>query len=152
MEWSPEADCAACHSTEQSSYDDAACLASFHKQQACASCHADDQALSNAHVGKTSADKAPKRLKKTEVSDELCLSCHFGTKEELVAATQDVVVTDENGTSRNPHDGGDIAEHESIECSSCHSMHSDEPVSEQAYDTCISCHHAGVFECYTCHE
>lgn len=150
--WSPQADCSVCHATEQASYGNAACLASSHQQEACISCHSDEQALADVHADKTSADKAPKKLKKTEVSDEQCLSCHYGSREGLVAATPDAMVVDDNGTSRNPHDAGGVTEHEGVQCSSCHDMHSEEPLAEQALNTCLGCHHAGVFECYTCHE
>lgn len=152
VEWSPSADCSTCHSNEQESYDNSSCLASSHKNESCSSCHADEQALASAHEGKTSSDKDPSKLKATEVSDDQCLSCHYGTKEALINATQTVVVTDENGTSCNPHDPGDSVEHQTLNCANCHSMHSEESITEQALNTCIGCHHANVFECNTCHE
>ena len=43
--------------------------------------------------GKTASDTMPKKLKKTEVPDDACLSCHYGAREELVAATVDVAVS-----------------------------------------------------------
>ena len=72
---------------------DAACVASTHEGQACISCHADASGLATAHEGKTASDTMPKKLKKTEVPDDACLSCHYGAREELVAATVDVAVS-----------------------------------------------------------
>ena len=151
-EWSPDADCAACHAREQESYEDSACLASLHADVACGQCHDDSSALATAHEGSSSSDKAPARLKVTEVSDAACLSCHYETKEALAEATPDVVVADSQGNGRNPHALDGVADHEGIGCSDCHGMHSSEPVQEQAKATCTNCHHAGVYECYTCHE
>ena len=74
--WSADSECGTCHATEQASYDDAACVASTHEGQACISCHADASGLATAHEGKTASDTMPKKLKKTEVPDDACLSCH----------------------------------------------------------------------------
>lgn len=41
-------------------------------------------------------------------------------------------------------DGG----HADIVCADCHAMHS---AGSTAAETCVSCHHAGVYECNTCH-
>mgnify|MGYP000893182118 CR=1 FL=1 len=99
--WSADSECGTCHATEQASYDDAACVASTHEGQACISCHADASGLATAHEGKTASDTMPKKLKKTEVPDDACLSCHYGAREELVAATVDVAVVDSKGTEVN---------------------------------------------------
>lgn len=149
--WSPDSDCAICHVAEQSSYDDTACGASQHQEQICESCHDDEATLSTVHEGKTGSDKMPKRLKETEVAEDTCLSCHFNTREELAAATADVVLSDAKGTSVNPHQLPQGESHDSIRCGDCHGMHDGEALLEKANGECASCHHSGVFECYTCH-
>ena len=114
--WSADSECGTCHATEQASYDDAACVASTHEGQACISCHADASGLATAHEGKTASDTMPKKLKKTEVPDDACLSCHYGAREELVAATVDVAVVDSKGTAVNPHDVTPSEQHDTIRC------------------------------------
>ena len=56
----------------------------------------------------------PKKLKKTEVPDDACLSCHYGAREELVAATVDVAVVDSKGTAVNPHDVTPSEQHDTM--------------------------------------
>ena len=150
--WSADSECGTCHATEQASYDDAACVASTHEGQACISCHADASGLATAHEGKTASDTMPKKLKKTEVPDDACLSCHYGAREELVAATVDVAVVDSKGTAVNPHDVTPSEKHDTIRCADCHGMHDAEKLADKADAECASCHHADVFECYTCHD
>ena len=152
VDWSENSDCATCHATEQESYSNQACLASAHPDETCIQCHTDITGLATAHEGKTAADKMPKKLKSTEISDELCLSCHFESKEALAEETSDVSISDVKHNSRNPHLSDGISEHEGIECAECHGMHKTEPIEDQAKDVCYSCHHTEVFECYTCHE
>lgn len=151
-DWSPDADCETCHTVEQASYESTQCLASSHRDIVCTQCHEDQEKLSAAHTDATTSSKMPKRLKKTEVTDNLCLSCHFGDKESLAEASPNISLTDAKGNTRNPHAPDGIAEHESIACVDCHSMHAEESIEDQAMSTCVSCHHAEVFECYTCHE
>ena len=151
--WSPDSDCGTCHATEQKTYDNAQCEASLHKDVKCLQCHADEAALKTAHEGKTSSDKMPTRLKKTQDEDAVCFSCHENDRAGLIAATDGkAVLTDSEGTSRNPHDPQGIAEHETLACADCHNMHSTEELQERAMSQCTSCHHAGVFACYTCHD
>lgn len=153
VDWSIDMDCSTCHATEQDSFTDSACEASLHADMACKDCHNDATKLATVHEGKTASDKMPTRLKKTEVSDELCFSCHYENRDALIEATEGkAVLTDSEGTSRNPHDPEGIEEHESLACGDCHNMHSTETVQERAMKQCESCHHAGVFQCYTCHE
>lgn len=152
VDWTLDSECATCHTVEQETYEDSTCLAYKHQNATCISCHANETSLTSAHEGATSADKMPQKLKKSNVSEESCLSCHYGTKEELATATPDILITDEKGNMRNPHDSGAVAEHQNITCSSCHAMHKNEDSMTQAKKTCQSCHHTGVFECYTCHE
>ena len=150
--WSADVECATCHDVEQGSYADAACEASFHAEVACSGCHDDQDTLSQVHEGKTAADNMTKRLKKSQVSNDVCLSCHFGTREALVEATPEVVLADKEGNSRNPHDADGIPEHEGIACGDCHAMHDGKPLADRALDECLGCHHEGVFECGTCHD
>lgn len=152
VNWSMEVDCGVCHSIEGESMADASCEASSHVDMTCIQCHDDEKALSLVHEGKTAENTSPKKLRKTEVSNDLCLSCHYGTREALIEATSDVIVVDSEGTGRNPHDVGDVAEHGDIACADCHNMHDSNPIEDQAKDKCLSCHHADVFECGTCHE
>lgn len=158
VEWSMEVDCATCHTTEGESSADANCLASQHASQNCITCHVDQEAMTEVHAAQGTSDKMPKKLKKTAVDNEVCLGCHGGTLENFVSETSDVPpVVDENGTETNPHQAV-AAEHHfkdgemQVACSGCHSMHKAESAEDMSYRACITCHHAGVFECYTCHE
>lgn len=151
--WSPDADCAACHDKENASIQNTACTAAFHgasQDFTCATCHNDEDALFQIHVS-SDGKKPPKKLKKTEVSADTCLTCH-GT-EELAASTTDFNgLTDREGTTVNPHNLPDNEDHASeISCISCHSGHSEKPSSEQAADLCTGCHHENVYQCGTCH-
>ena len=83
---------------------------------------------------------------------DACLSCHYGAREELVAATVDVAVVDSKGTAVNPHDVTPSEQHDTIRCADCHGMHDAEKLADKADAECASCHHADVFECYTCHD
>lgn len=150
--WSIEADCSMCHAAQQESYKNTACEASLHAAQSCSDCHAEEDSLAAVHEGKTAESAMTKRLKKTAVSDELCLSCHYGDKDALASSTSDIELTDSRGTSRNPHDLGGVPEHEGISCSGCHKMHEAADTADQAKKQCLNCHHSDVFECYTCHE
>ena len=94
----------------------------------------------------------PKKLKKTSVEAETCQAagCHDLSKDEMLALTADVTeLTDSEGTMVNPHDViGKTEGHADILCSDCHNMHK---AKTNPADTCVSCHHAGVYECNTCH-
>lgn len=71
----------------------------------------------------------------------------------LIAATADsTVLTDENGTTVNPHDLPAVEDHASVNCIDCHKGHTDDALEVSAMKTCVLCHHENVFECYTCHE
>lgn len=135
------------------SIGESACEASAHASMTCIDCHTDEDALAAAHSDATSASKMPTKLKQTEVENSLCLSCHEGTLENLVSATEGIAsVTDSKGTAVNPHSVLSSEQHAGILCGDCHSMHSDKGIEESAHDECISCHHADVFQCYTCHD
>lgn len=71
----------------------------------------------------------------------------------LIAATADsTVLTDENGTTVNPHDLPAVEDHASVNCIDCHKGHTDDALEVSAMKACVLCHHENVFECYTCHE
>ena len=151
--WSPDIDCATCHDAEASTSADSACLAGHHTMTqgfTCTTCHDDDGALSEAHADMNSG-KTPKKLKKTEVNETVCLSCH--DKADLAQKTMaSTVLTDDNGKAVNPHDLPQSDEHATITCVSCHQGHSTDGVQQVAPLFCQSCHHANVYECKTCHE
>ena len=152
--WSVDSDCSPCHVKQAESATDASYqLCTSHSSLSCISCHTDEEGLAQAHADVRPEDtKGAKKLKKTAVDDALCLSCHYETREALVEATADVQLADSEGTARNPHDTGGVAEHEGIACSDCHTLHADDDVRDVALKQCQSCHHAGVFACYTCHD
>lgn len=151
-DWSPSTDCATCHSNEVSSEADTACTASKHASLSCADCHSDTEKLAKLHNGTSSDDRQPTRLKQTEVSSEVCLGCH--DQSELAQKTASVTaLTDSNGKTVNPHDLPATETHQAITCTNCHTMHSEQTdLDGDAKSYCTSCHHADVFECYTCHQ
>lgn len=154
--WSYDSDCSMCHSKETKSLEDSSCLAGTHNAQGatCKTCHSDESGLSAAHKEATpeDAEKRATKLRDTKIDEQACFSCH-GSYEELAAKTADLtVLTDSEGTTINPHAMPENEEHADTDCSSCHVMHSDEPATESAPDYCESCHHAGVYQCHTCHD
>lgn len=156
-EWSTASDCGVCHVTEATSEEDATQLYGFHathdSASECIDCHDNETALRSLHDGATAESTMPRRLKKTAVLvDETCLGCHEQT--ELPIATASVnVLTDSNGLTVNPHQLPANSEHDQITCVSCHNVHlpiTDVP--KMAENTCLSCHHTGVYECANCHN
>lgn len=149
--WTMDSDCGSCHTGEHESAANAADTYSKHSGTPCVTCHTDDGGkLSKAHEDAATA-KLPKKLKATTVSPEACLSCH--SQSDLAASTSSSkVLTDKKGTVVNPHAIPATATHTAnVTCVNCHSMHSDKPRAEAATEECASCHHAGVYECGTCH-
>ena len=154
INWSPDTDCSMCHATEHSSLTDAAyLLANGHSDMQCTECHTDTGTLTDVHSKVTASDtKGAKRLKKTEVTKETCLSCHEAdyTPEATASVT---ALTDSEGTTVNPHDLPTTSpDHATILCADCHTMHSTDTVEESAQSTCLGCHHQNVYECGTCHD
>lgn len=150
--WTADADCSTCHTVEGDSLTNTACeISASHGTLACVSCHTDEAGLQTVHGDVDMNDyKAPKKLKKTEVSKEACLSCH--DLSDAAAATADLtVLTDDNGTTVNPHEMPGNDEHAKLTCAKCHTMHEEGTPQDTATQVCASCHHAGVYECYTCH-
>lgn len=166
--WSADLDCSACHQAEAESllgddvHRDAGAeegnrdverYAEEHAEElgvTCTTCHEPSEALEKAHA-KMNGGKTAKRLKKTEVSSESCLACH--EQEDLASATASYRgIVDANGTVVNPHDLPATDDHADIACTDCHRAHDTSmSVEESAMATCKGCHHAGVFECGTCH-
>ncbi len=148
-----DSDCGACHEPELDSIADEKCLAGnpAHLEIACTECHAFDKDLQKAHDKIDAKSKPKDKLMKTSVSDESCLECH--NLEDISAATPaEGFLVDLNGTAVNPHDvqalGGAHAE---IVCTDCHAFHKESNVDEAADAFCLTCHHADVYECGTCH-
>lgn len=152
--WSSDSDCSMCHTGELESLQDAAFPAAVHEREAvdCATCHSDESKLSAAHGGAFPDSKMPTRLKNTAVSEQICLDCHDDATALAQATEGSTALVDSEGTAVNPHALSDSEDHEGVSCSDCHKMHSPDPVGETAMNACLSCHHEGVFECYTCHE
>lgn len=154
ISWSPDVDCALCHSGQGASMEDAAFTAHTHSIQGntCTTCHQTSSDLEAAHSQATSEGAAKvKSLKSTDVPTEVCLGCH--KQEDLSTKTSEsTVLTDSQGTTVNPHAIPENNDHAATTCQNCHSMHSSTPVSESAPNHCKSCHHQNVYECYTCHE
>lgn len=153
VEWSPESDCAMCHTAEASSREDASCLAATHTASKCIDCHAESDALAAEHEGATADGRLPKRLTKTEVSQDTCLSCHdsYEALAEKTAAYQGLV--DSEGTVVNPHALPASDNHADVTCTNCHAVHvAGANPEEKSKSTCTSCHHADVFACGTCHN
>lgn len=149
--WSPDSDCASCHIAEQAAQ--VACLSD--DEASCGTCHTSEGELAAVHEKAGDVSSMPKRLKSTSIDDEVCLSCHYETVENLIENTPSISpLVDDNGNEANPH-AALAAEHHAdadLHCSSCHNPHSEKEPLQQAQKACLSCHHANVYECYTCHE
>lgn len=144
--------CLACHEGEATVLDGPESLMATHIDAGavCTTCHSEERTLSLVHK-KINGKKAPSSLKRTKVADEVCLTCHDDVK-KLVNATVPKQVEDEKGVKANPHDLPSNESHDDVRCANCHKLHEADPdVSKEALSTCLSCHHAGVFECGTCH-
>lgn len=115
----------------------------------CITCHSDETGLAKGH-SKLNSGKQAKRLKKSAVTSEVCLECH--KVKDLSEKSADYKgLTDTNGTTVNPHALPEGESHADIVCTDCHQVHSGKSIDESSMTTCNSCHHAGVFECGTCH-
>ena len=70
----------------------------------CVQCHTDEAVLSTEHADVKFGDKAATKATVVTVDPETCISCH-GTMEEMAAKTADsTALTDDKGTTVNPHD------------------------------------------------
>jgi len=151
VHWTPDSDCLACHAGYNSST-----TMSAHETQGldCFTCHDVDE-LQSVHDEHGDSGKTPNRLKYSEIDfAKTCLAseCHT-SMEALAAETSEVVLTDSNGFTINPHAApSGVEEHDSITCGNCHTVHADEDVLANADKKCFGCHHQQVFECGTCHS
>jgi len=148
IEWRKDIDCTVCHEYESTSLNDSTCAASAHSDETCIDCHDDLSRLTTLHKG-VSGPRSSTTLRKTNVTEGACLSCH-DSWEELALKTLDcTLIADHNGTVINPHAYPETGDHAIISCVSCHDIH---VVQRPQISICISCHHEEVFECFTCHE
>ncbi|MFR4962142.1 MAG: cytochrome c3 family protein, partial [Eggerthella lenta] len=151
-----DSDCSMCHTVEAASATDASCpQASAHEAEGvtCVQCHTDEAVLSTEHADVKFGDKAATKATVVTVDPETCISCH-GTMEEMAAKTADsTALTDDKGTTVNPHDDPSNEKHDAnpATCTSCHNNHSKDQAKD-AMKYCAQCHHRGTFECGTCHE
>ena len=155
IDWSKDTECGVCHTLEEESLAAIPCESSEQTGSKCALCHINDEAeMEKIHKDASAASTMPSRLKVTEISDEVCLECHYETKNALIAATEGkTIVTDATGLEVNPHNpGAGNAGHEEIQCAKCHNSHKSADIQSVAQTTCKSCHHSDVYECNTCHE
>ena len=126
--WSPEANCESCHPNSTNSYTDSACAASQHADVACVTCHDDTDGLQKAHKKVTLSDtEGAEKLKKTEVSSEVCISCHPLDDAHKAATAEVTALTDKLGNVVNPHDLPVFEDtgrgtHDKVLCADCHKM------------------------------
>jgi cytochrome c nitrite reductase small subunit len=149
--WSPDVDCAACHSMAPyvESLQDTNLLAYAHAQErlSCTDCHTDEAALQQAH--EEAVPGTPVETLRVSMRD--CFACHVANQhtnyEEVIVRTTDYVIDGQNINPHAPHPS--TAGVPQIECSECHKMHEDSPL----IDGCYGCHHTGTVEsCGACHE
>lgn len=107
----------------------------------------EDSDATPAESSSKSAEAAPEKGDGNEEAEEEIP--HTALISATAACT---VLTDENGTTVNPHDLPAVEDHASITCVTCHKGHSSDTIEESAVKACALCHHENVFECYTCHE
>lgn len=178
-EFSMDLDCLACHQPEAGSAENADTLLGYHGELGqsidCVVCHDDEKGLAKAHE-KMDSGRTAKRLRHSDMTNDGCVSCH--NQDDLAEATEGcTVLTDINGAVANPHDLPENDDHATILCVDCHEVHVDAAVPAEedeetedtvdgaaagdvflssadalAQETCLSCHHAEVYECGTCHE
>lgn len=136
----------------------------------CLACHGDDGAAwaaagADGEVGVNGSKQADATVgssaEKTSLAVKVSASNDGGSTSDadhanmtrLIEATADsTVLTDSNGTVVNPHDLPAVKDHDGIECATCHKIHDPEPDAPKvASKKCLTCHHDGVYECYTCH-
>lgn len=153
--WTPNIDCTTCHSPEQSSLTDKTTAAGIHNSEGleCMSCHDDVAGLTTAHAKVEAGQATAKRLKRTSVDNETCTAsgCHDNDAERISLTASFTGLTDDNGTTVNPHALPETDQHKNVTCSSCHKGHASFDAASTV-DTCFSCHHQKVFECGTCHD
>jgi len=155
VDWTLAIDCSICHEANQASLSDPSKGVGIHEQMAtitCVSCHDDERALGAVHKNVTASSAVTTFPMKTVVRQQACQQsgCHDVSSEEYINQGANYTqLVDINGTRVNPHEVMGLSEgHSKTTCSSCHAMHAAEI---KAYETCVPCHHQGVYECNTCH-
>lgn len=154
--WTMESDCSMCHTTEAASETDTACpQGTAHKAEgvACVQCHTEKDVLATEHADVKFGDKPAAKATVVTVDPATCESCH-GTLGDMAAKTAgSTVLTDDNGTTVNPHErpAGEKHDENPATCTDCHNNHSKD-LGKDAKKYCAQCHHRGVYECGTCHE
>lgn len=140
--WGPNKDCALCHELEARSITRNRLLAYQHVEagETCGTCHdASNLDLKHKNVIEEKAVRVPVK----KYPQAFCFNCH-GSYKEIVQLTQDSkVCTDKKGNVANPHD----THLGQADCYHCHRIHR----VSSGVRYCYTCHHAGVFECGTCH-
>lgn len=151
-----QSDCKTCHTSEAASPEEAACtqaVAHEAEKVTCVQCHTDESVLSSTHADVKFGDKPATKPTVITVDEKTCVSCH-GSLQDMAAKTVDSkALTDDNGTSVNPHErpAGQTHEDNAATCTDCHNNHS-KSVEKDAMKYCAQCHHRGVFTCGNCHE
>ena len=154
VDWTMQSDCAVCHTHEADSMSDTACPQAYaHQDIACIECHTDEGVLTTAHEGITYGDKPASKATVVTVDSQTCIDCHGGFDEMATETAGSTALTDDQGTSVNPHElqPGERHEANAPTCTSCHKTHS-ENLSKDSMKFCAQCHHRGVFTCGNCHE
>lgn len=144
--------CADCHVGEGASFAGEEHLAGVHQGTSCATCHDDAQKLDKLHEDVQATDRMPRRLKKTAVTASACVLCHENKSDDFIELATNGLLEDADGRTVNPHTVTSQPQHAEITCVDCHEVHDDDTPAAKAQKLCASCHHAGVFECHTCHE
>lgn len=154
VDWTMKSDCAACHTNEADSMTDTACpQAIAHEDMTCIQCHTDESVLSDAHDGITYGDRPASKATVVTVDSQTCIECHGGFDEMATQTAGSTALTDDQGTSVNPHElqPGEKHEANAPTCTSCHKTHSGN-LSKDSMKFCAQCHHRGIFTCGNCHE
>lgn len=156
VNWTMESDCATCHTSEAESAVDTACpqgVAHEAEGITCVQCHTDEATLSTEHADVKFGDKPATKATVDTVDPATCISCHGDLAEVAALTAESTALTDDKGTTVNPHERPAGAKHEEFPatCTDCHNNHSKD-LPKDAMKYCAQCHHRGVFECGTCHE
>ncbi len=147
--WSPDQECAPCHSIEAHTAAASACTDFSDASSSCLTCHNVEQELTVAHENIRNV-KPVSDLQQVTVEKEICTKCH--TIASLAERTADsVALADNDGVTINPHALRRTKGHSEIDCTACHTMHESSDKLETSSKMCRECHHADSFECESCH-
>jgi len=149
--WDPDMDCTGCHVMDPylESLDNPDLLAYVHAQEglSCLDCHNDLEAVEQVHE-----EAVPgKRIVGKTVDNEFCFDCHIDNEhtsyEQVIGRTEGYVIEDMQINPHDPHPDAETVK--PIDCSTCHQMHEESPLTT----ACYSCHHSGTLEnCSVCHD